>query len=146
MSITSVNGITANNTVGNSQAVSDAVKKTLGKDDFLKLLVTELQNQDPMQAMDNKEFVSQMAQFSSLEIMNNVSTAMANLQGEIAKQTQQSLLVQGTALIGKQVVGIDTNGENIQGAVDSIKWQNDELELQIGQKNVDLIDVTTVMP
>lgn len=135
-----------NSNDNNNQVVSNAVKKTLGKDDFLKLLVTELTNQDPMQAMDNKEFISQMAQFSSLEIMNNVATAMEDLKSEIAMQTEQSLLMQGTALIGKKIEGIDTDGQSIQGTVDSIKWLNNNWELQIGEKNVSLLKVTSVMP
>jgi flagellar basal-body rod modification protein FlgD len=78
--------------------------------------------------------------------MNNVATAMENLQSEIAKQSEQALLIQGTALIGKNVAGIDTNGQSIQGVVDSVKWQNENWELQIGEKNVSLLSINSVMP
>ena len=47
----------------------------LGKDDFLKLLVTQLQHQDPMNPMDDKDFMGQMAQFSSLEQITNMVSA-----------------------------------------------------------------------
>ncbi len=49
--------------------------QSLGKDDFLKLLVTQLSNQDPMSPMDNSQFVAQLAQFSSLEQLISIRDA-----------------------------------------------------------------------
>ncbi|MCK0470757.1 flagellar hook assembly protein FlgD [Halalkalibacter sp. APA_J-10(15)] len=71
----------------------------LGKDDFLKLLITQLQNQDPSNPMDDREFIAQMAQFSSLEQMTNMNQAM---QYSVHLQQSQSL-VQHSELIGKTV-------------------------------------------
>jgi flagellar basal-body rod modification protein FlgD len=47
----------------------------LGKDDFLKLMITQLQHQNPLEPMDNTEYISQMASFSALEQMNNLNTS-----------------------------------------------------------------------
>lgn len=52
----------------------------LGKDAFLQLLVTQLQHQDPLSPQDNSEFVAQLAQFSSLEALQNLSSSMSNNQ------------------------------------------------------------------
>lgn len=71
----------------------------LGKDAFLKILITQLQNQDPTSPMDDKEFIAQMAQFSSLEQMQNMTKAMENLL-DMQYQTQ---LMNYSTFVGKEV-------------------------------------------
>ena len=58
---------------------SGVTAQELGKDDFLHLLVTQLQNQDPFEPVENAEFVSQLAQFSALEQAENTSNSLAYL-------------------------------------------------------------------
>lgn len=70
----------------------------LGKDEFLKILIAQLQNQDPLNPMDDREFIAQMAQFSSLEQMMNMSKSL-----DAFVQSQQKLdLVRYSELIGKE--------------------------------------------
>ncbi|WP_155590234.1 flagellar hook assembly protein FlgD [Lysinibacillus cavernae] len=71
----------------------------LGKDAFLQLLITQLQHQDPTNPMDDREFISQMAQFSSLEQMQNMTKAMESL---LASQ-QQTQMMSYTTFVGKEV-------------------------------------------
>jgi flagellar basal-body rod modification protein FlgD len=77
----------------------------MNKDDFLKLLVTQLQNQDPMSPEDPKDFVSQLAQFSSLEQQINSNQNLENLATAIQSLQQSQSMAQGVALLGKTVKG-----------------------------------------
>ena len=80
---------------------------SLGKDAFLQILITQLQNQDPTQPMDDKEFISQMAQFSSLEQMQNMTTAMENL---LTSQNETQLMSY-TSFVGKEVKWSEVTNE-----------------------------------
>lgn len=88
MSVNSVNGAT------NSNSTSQINKTSLGKDDFLKLLVTQLQHQDPLKPLEDKEFISQMAQFSSLEQMSNINETLNSKLGELLEYQNFALLRQ----------------------------------------------------
>jgi flagellar basal-body rod modification protein FlgD len=88
---------------GSSGSAAAAVTKAgqeLGKDVFLKLLVTQLQNQDPLNPADSTEFTSQLAQFSSLEQLSNVNENLDTL-----KLYQASINnAQAVGFIGKEIV------------------------------------------
>ena len=72
---------------------------TLGKDDFLKLLVAQLKSQNPLNPLDNTQFVAQTAQFSSLEALQNIQKSVDTMAGT----SGTSSLVSGTALLGRTV-------------------------------------------
>jgi len=83
-----------------AQAASAKSKtNAMGKDEFLTLLVAQLKNQDPLSPMDNTDFTSQMAQFSSLEQLFNVNDNLLGLQ-TISSSANNT---QALALIGKEV-------------------------------------------
>lgn len=97
--------------------------QSLGKDDFLKLLITQLQNQDPTAPMEDREFIAQMAQFSSLEQMTNMSGEFSRLARMISSGQAVNLLgrtvevAQGDRLISGRVTEV-TGGEYPQILVD----------------------------
>ncbi|MBI1911756.1 MAG: hypothetical protein HYS21_07105 [Deltaproteobacteria bacterium] len=87
------------NSTTSSALTSSASSQTMGKDDFLKLLVAQLENQDPLEPTDNTQFVAQLAQFSSLEGITNLNTTMESATGSIT-----SLQNYSTAnLIGRNI-------------------------------------------
>ena len=87
---------------GTNSASSDS--SSLGKTDFLKLLVTQLNNQNPLDPQDNSEFVAQLAQFSSLEGMENLNSSMTSLLSSY----QSSQALQASSLVGSSVI-VQTN-------------------------------------
>jgi len=95
MSTNSVSGISGDSTT--QSLVSSS--QTLAKDDFLTLLVTQLRYQDPMNPMENTEFVAQLAQFSSLEEMQNIDSGIEDLS-LLMRSVNNSL---ATEIIGKDV-------------------------------------------
>ena len=80
-------------------AETKSANDVLGKDAFLKLLVTQLQNQDPLNPMDDKEFIAQLAQFSSLEQMSNVAEGI----NALTEKTAQQDMLSAVNYIGKEV-------------------------------------------
>ncbi len=102
----------------------DTLKSTgLDKTAFLKLLVTELTYQNPMEPVDNKDFIAQLAQFSSLEEMEN----MAQEFSQIAQSSKWSY---GVSLIGRQVLAAADKGD-VKGKVISVGIEDDQIMLQL---------------
>jgi len=96
-----------------SQAAREAKGDTLGKSDFLLLLVTQFKYQDPLNPMDDKEFVAQLAQFSSLEQLMNMNESMDLLTAA----TKEQQMMNAANYIGKDVAaggnGIAKSDEGI---------------------------------
>ena len=129
-----VNGATdvdlSNSEVYESNNKNEAARDKLGKDAFFELLTTQLKNQDPLEPMDNTQFISQMAQFSSLEQMSNVNK-------NLGKYLQSQSVSDGAALIGKTVETIDSDtGETIDGKVSQVGFEGDNMYayLESGRK------------
>jgi flagellar basal-body rod modification protein FlgD len=121
-------------------------QSTLGKDAFMKLLVNQIKNQDPLSPVDNQEFVAQLAQFSSLEQMQTLND---NIVGLAVLQQSNALMEQLTsssALIGRSVEYLDPQtGESMTGTVTSVKLEDGLAVLNIGGKDVPLVNVSEVL-
>ena len=116
-------GISALAALGAQQTASSSGSsgQTMGSNDFLKLLTTELRNQDPMQPMDDTQSIAQLAQFSALSATQELNTSFQNFQSNFG-------VMQASALIGKKVTVVSTDGtgnsSNITGTVGTIAVQN----------------------
>jgi len=118
----------------NKQNQTDGRMKSseLGKDDFLKLLITQLQNQDPTSPMEDTQFISQMAQFSSLEQMTNMSSSFTRLASMMNSQESYSTLGKTVELnVGDTttsgVVEAATRGENPQIMVNGMYYNMEQI-------------------
>jgi flagellar basal-body rod modification protein FlgD len=115
------------------ESTSAAGKTTLGKDDFLKLLLAQLSNQDPLKPMEDKEFIAQLAQFNSLEQMQQVNTHLidmlagmslsqaSSLLGRVVEAGQISGTVTGVAMAdGKAKITVQTESGAVQVALSQV--------------------------
>ncbi|MDQ0113079.1 flagellar hook capping FlgD N-terminal domain-containing protein [Paenibacillus harenae] len=122
-----------NYSADNVQKAAEKKTDTLGKDQFLSILVTQLRNQDPMQPMQDKDFIAQMAQFTSVEQLVNMASEVSKLRQSIGS---------ASSLIGKT---IDWNEYDeagtiipVSGVVDSIVSKDGILYASAGEKSVAL--------
>ena len=112
------------------------IKSEMDKDDFLNILITQLTHQDPTQPLEDKEFVAQMAQFSTLE-------QMTNMNSEFEKLSRMLTANQAVSLLGKQVEIID-NGRNITGVVEAVSG-GDFPQLMVDGEYFDYGSVSKIM-
>lgn len=137
MSINSINnmGTTGTNSMnGTSNTSSTGGTGTLNMDDFLQLLVAQLKNQDMYNTMDDSEYMAQMAQFSMLQAITDMS--------------ELSMTSYGVSLIGKEVtvgeIGADGTVKSIEGIVDSVNFFNGSPQVVVDNKSYSLSSVMSV--
>jgi len=112
-------------------------KNSLGEADFLKLLVTQLKTQDPTKPMDDKAFIGQMAQFTSLKQMSSVADNMN-------KFTKEFDFTKSVALVGKEISWKDEIGLSQKGSVESVVVKEGLSFLKVNGQSVALKDITEV--
>jgi flagellar basal-body rod modification protein FlgD len=123
-----INATTTSGGIPAAGGIAATGDSTLGKDDFMKILVAQLQAQDPMAPMEGQEFASQLAQFSSLEQLTNVNSNLEASQAfDLAMSNSAAL-----ALIGKNV---DAPGNTIDledGEIETLSFSLDGDAAEVG--------------
>jgi flagellar basal-body rod modification protein FlgD len=113
-------------------------QQAVNTDDFLKLFLTQLNYQDPLEPVDNREFLTQLAEFSSLQIANSNSKSMESL-------LDVSSVNQSVSLLGKEVLVNSGNipGGSAVGTVSAIELNGNNVVLGV---NISADDVIRVSP
>jgi len=147
MALQGVEGIGANNNNGFTTAQSQ-----LGKDEFMKLLITKLQNQDPLNPTDDESFIADLAQFSSLEQMENMNGGLEDLALLQSNSTNTSMVnyIGKTAVLAGDTINLDSGNatinyelpQNAQNVTISIYSENGQLIKTIQQSSVQAGDNT----
>ncbi len=87
-------------------------------DGFLKLMIAEMQNQDPLDPMDNSEMVQQMGQIREIGATDQLTKTLSNL-------SSSQELVTASSLIGEQVIGLAEDGSEVDGIIDRVTVETD---------------------
>jgi flagellar basal-body rod modification protein FlgD len=126
--VTDSNGVDSLDTSGNGSTDG------LTTDDFMNMFLAQLQNQDPTQPMDDSTMLTQLSQMSMLQTFQDLDKSLSGTQ-----------LAESSALIGKNVTGVDVNGQPVDGVVSSVTQSTDAgLVLQVGSQYITPANVTVV--
>ena len=106
--------------------------QTLGQQDFLKLLVTQMTSQDPMNPMKDTEFVAQMATFSSLQNSVSMESDMASMQA--------------SGLLGRTVTLNVPDGTQPTGVVSGVQWVSGTPQIVVNGQNYTLSQLSSITP
>jgi flagellar basal-body rod modification protein FlgD len=135
---TGTTNIWPNYSAQNVQAAARKPTQELGKDQFLQILVTQLKNQDPLQPMQDKDFIAQMAQFSSLEQTMNMATQLTALRQSAGM---------AASLIGKTVGWQETTNSGVvehSGIVDAIIRRDGVQYVKVGTAEVKIDELLSI--
>jgi flagellar basal-body rod modification protein FlgD len=108
-------------------------------DDFLKLMIAELQNQDPLNPMDNAQLLNQLGQMQSINASTKLTTTLDSV---LLGQNLSS----ASGLLGKTIAGLDDAGKNITGAVDSVFIEKGNAKAVVGNSIVSLKNIGQILP
>jgi flagellar basal-body rod modification protein FlgD len=124
-------------------STSASARASLSRDDFYKIMISELSNQDPMDPMDNRQFLEQLASLQTLDTTGRLSDGMDRL-------VLQNRMASASGLIGRSVTATTagdttTGATKIQGKVERVLVQGGNVQLVLdGDRNVKLDDLTEI--
>jgi flagellar basal-body rod modification protein FlgD len=130
-----VQGQTAQQTP-NTVADPDAFNKMdLGQ--FIKLLVAEMQNQDPMNPMDNSQILQQISQIKAIASNDKLTSTLTSMQ-------LQQDMTSASVLLNQTITGLNAGSDSVTGKVDSVSVADGKVQLHVGNNTIDLKNVAQV--
>lgn len=130
-----------NSSYSNKSSTTRQTSSLLDKDAFLRLLVEQLKNQDPMNPQDSSEFLAQMAQFTIVEQLTNLNEEITE---GISRLILSQEMAEASGLLGKQV-GIETEDGTVNGLVEKIVVSEEGIKIFVNGNSYDLVNVTEIM-
>lgn len=128
MSVTGIDSTSSNPATTDVPGVDRITKKTLGQEDFLKLLAVQFSSQDPMKPMEDTSFIAQMANFSALENSTKLTQSFD-------KFTQEQNFASAQSLLGRNVTLTDPTSTEVTGIVSAV--HSDGTDTQITVNGID---------
>ncbi|HWP98587.1 MAG TPA: flagellar hook capping FlgD N-terminal domain-containing protein [Syntrophomonadaceae bacterium] len=147
MSVTSTSS--ASNTTSATTSSSTSSSSSLDKNAFLKLMCTQLQNQDPLNPMSDTEYISQMSSFSSLEQMENLNTGFTSLSKSITDVLANLTLQQAGNAVGQEITYVNpdakgTNDQYLTGTIESVMIKDGVPYYKVGGKTISQDEVVAI--
>lgn len=130
--------VTASSSIGQATATTTGSTKGTSKDQFLKLFLAQLQNQNPLEPMQDRDFLMQLAQFTQVENVEEMTHTLQKLQTLVTS-------TQATALLGKQVLALqEDEAVPVEGKVTAIRFTADGVWLLVDGKMVNVEHIVQV--
>ena len=135
--MSAIDSLFSSSTASSSASVTSDRMNELTMTDFIKMMVAELENQDPMNPMSNTEMLQQISQIRSITSNDRLTTSIESL-------TLGQALSTASSLIGKTITGINTLNEETTGKVDKVTIENGGAKLYVGHSIIDVGKVTAI--
>ena len=135
--MSAISSLTPGPTSYSSFATDSDRMNELTMSDFIKMMVAELENQDPLEPMSNTEMLQQISQIRSITSNDRLTNSIESLSIGQALSTASSL-------IGKTVTGVNSLDQEVEGKVDKVTIENGEAKLYVGSSIINVGNVTGI--
>lgn len=138
---------TAGAKAASAKAQTASSNDEINSDMFLRLLMEQIRNQDPLEPMNNDDMLAQLAQFSALEQMNNLNDSFGDLQYQmdfLNGNIDQLNFISAQGLIGRFVEGVNADGDSIKGTVESVTLQGSIVVLTVDGQTLPMTGVMNI--